>query len=183
MITVGDERHRHDPRRMQLAAQRDNGAAVFVDYAHKPGAVIAALQSLRPHVMGRIIAIVGAGGDRDRGKRPLMGAACARFADRCWVTDDNPRSENPAAIRAAVRAGAEQAAGPDTRVEEVGDRGAAIATAIDWARAGDVVVNCAAFTQVDLAALEAGPSAPRGITSETRVCRRRACALPLQARS
>jgi len=88
--------------RMQLAAQRDNGAAVFVDYAHKPGALIAALQSLRPHVMGRIIVVFGAGGDRDRGKRKLMGEAARQHADVAIVTDDNPRSEDPASIRAAI---------------------------------------------------------------------------------
>ena len=89
-----------------VAAARDNGAAVFVDYAHKPGAVIAALQSLRPHVMGRIIVVIGAGGDRDSGKRPLMGGIAADGADIAIVTDDNPRSEDPAAIRAAIAAAA-----------------------------------------------------------------------------
>ena len=113
---------------------------VLVDYAHKPGAVAAVLRSVRAQTEGRVAVVLGAGGDRDPGKRPKMGAAAAEIADLVVVTDDNPRSEDPAAIRAAVRAGAEQAAGPDTRVEEVGDRGAAIATAIDWARAGDVVV-------------------------------------------
>jgi UDP-N-acetylmuramyl tripeptide synthase len=90
---------------MQLAARRGNGASVFVDYAHTPDAVETALRALRPHVMGRIIAILGAGGDRDRTKRPLMGAAAARHADVVIVTDDNPRSEDPAAIRAAVMDG------------------------------------------------------------------------------
>lgn len=113
---------------------------VLVDYAHKPGAVAAVLRSVRAQTEGRVAVVLGAGGDRDPGKRPKMGAAAAEIADLVVVTDDNPRSEDPAAIRAAVRAGAEQAAGPDTRVKEVGDRGAAIATAIDWARAGDVVV-------------------------------------------
>ena len=111
--------------RMQLVAQRGNGAAVFVDYAHKPGAVIAALQSLRPHVMGRIIAVIGAGGDRDRGKRPLMGEAARDHADLVIVTDDNPRSEDPSAIRAEVMAGA----GPDAI--EVGDRAEAILRGVD----------------------------------------------------
>ncbi|AWH91856.1 UDP-N-acetylmuramoyl-L-alanyl-D-glutamate--2,6-diaminopimelate ligase [Dietzia lutea] len=113
---------------------------VLVDYAHKPGAVAAVLRSVRAQTEGRVAVVLGAGGDRDPGKRHKMGAAAAEIADLVVVTDDNPRSEDPAAIRAAVRAGAEQTAGPDTRVEEVGDRGAAIATAIDWARAGDVVV-------------------------------------------
>ena len=120
--------------RMELAAQRMNGAAVFVDYAHKPGAVIAALQSLRPHVMGRIIAVIGAGGDRDRGKRPLMGQAARQFADVVFVTDDNPRTEDPAAIRAEVMAGA----GHDAT--EVGDRAEAILRAVDVLEPGDAAL-------------------------------------------
>ncbi|WP_234450782.1 UDP-N-acetylmuramoyl-L-alanyl-D-glutamate--2,6-diaminopimelate ligase [Paracoccus sp. MC1862] len=120
--------------RMELAAQRQNGAAVFVDYAHKPGAVIAALQSLRPHVMGRIIAVIGAGGDRDRGKRPLMGEAARQHADVVYVTDDNPRTEDPAAIRAEVMAGA----GPDAT--EVGDRAEAILRAVDALEPGDALL-------------------------------------------
>ena len=120
--------------RMQLAATRQNGAAVFVDYAHKPGAVIAALQSLRPHVMGRIIAVIGAGGDRDRGKRPLMGEAARQFADVVYVTDDNPRTEDPAAIRAEVMAGA----GPDA--VEVGDRAEAILRGVDALEPGDALL-------------------------------------------
>ena len=97
--------------RMQLAARRENGAAVFVDYAHTPDAVATALKAMRPHVMGRLCAIVGAGGDRDRGKRPLMGQAAAEFADRVIVTDDNPRTEDAAthprrrAARLSRRAG------------------------------------------------------------------------------
>ncbi|KAA0917261.1 UDP-N-acetylmuramoyl-L-alanyl-D-glutamate--2,6-diaminopimelate ligase [Dietzia sp. ANT_WB102] len=113
---------------------------VLVDYAHKPGAVAAVLHSVRAQTDGRIAVVLGAGGDRDPGKRELMGAAAAEIADMIVVTDDNPRSEDPATIRAAVLAGAEAAAGEGTRIEEVGDRGVAIATAIDWARTGDVVV-------------------------------------------
>lgn len=120
--------------RMQLAAQRANGAAVFVDYAHKPGAVIAALQSLRPHVMGRIICVIGAGGDRDRGKRPLMGEAARLHADHVIVTDDNPRSEDPALIRAAVLEGA----GPEAR--EVADRAEAILRGVDALQPGDALL-------------------------------------------
>lgn len=120
--------------RMELAARRQNGAAVFVDYAHKPGAVIAALQSLRPHVMGRIVAVIGAGGDRDRGKRPLMGEAAREFADVVFVTDDNPRTEDPAAIRAEVMAGA----GPEAT--EVGDRAEAILRAVDVLEPGDAAL-------------------------------------------
>ena len=122
--------------RMQLVAQRDNGATVFVDYAHKPGAVVAALQSLRPHVMGRIVCVIGAGGDRDRGKRPLMGEAARQFADVVIVTDDNPRTEDPAAIRAAVMEGA----GPDAT--EVGDRAEAILRGVDALLPGDALLIC-----------------------------------------
>ena len=119
--------------RMELAATRDNGATVFVDYSHKPGALAAALQSLRPHVLGRIVVVFGAGGDRDRLKRPLMGAAAAEFADQVIVTDDNPRSEDPAAIRAEVLAGCPGA-------EEVGDRAEAILRGVDALAAGDALL-------------------------------------------
>ncbi|MFG6079295.1 UDP-N-acetylmuramoyl-L-alanyl-D-glutamate--2,6-diaminopimelate ligase [Paracoccus litorisediminis] len=120
--------------RMELAAMRDNGAAVFVDYSHKPGALASALQSLRPHVMGRIIVVFGAGGDRDRLKRPLMGEAAREFADLVFVTDDNPRSEDPAAIRAEVMAGA----GPEAI--EVGDRAEAILRGVDALQPGDALL-------------------------------------------
>jgi UDP-N-acetylmuramoyl-L-alanyl-D-glutamate--2,6-diaminopimelate ligase len=119
--------------RMELAATRDNGAAVFVDYAHTPDAVKTALAAMRPHVMGRLVAIVGAGGDRDATKRPLMGQAAAENADLVFVTDDNPRSEDPATIRAAVMAGC-----PDAT--EVGDRAEAILRAIDVLGAGDALL-------------------------------------------
>jgi len=78
---------------MQLAAKRDNGAAVFVDYAHTPDAIATALQAMRPHVFGKLVVVFGAGGDRDTSKRRLMGEAAARHADVAIVTDDNPRSE------------------------------------------------------------------------------------------
>lgn len=120
--------------RMQLAATRTNGATVFVDYAHTPDAVETALRALRPHVLGRIIAIVGAGGDRDRTKRPLMGAAAAAHADAVIVTDDNPRTEDPALIRAAVMAGA----GPEAA--EVGDRAEAILRGVDALGPGDALL-------------------------------------------
>lgn len=119
--------------RMQLAATRDNGAAVFVDYAHTPDAVATALKALRPHVMGRLIAIIGAGGDRDAAKRPLMGRAAANHADIVFVTDDNPRSEDPAHIRAAV-----MQAAPDAT--EVGDRAEAILRGIDALEPGDALL-------------------------------------------
>jgi UDP-N-acetylmuramoyl-L-alanyl-D-glutamate--2,6-diaminopimelate ligase len=119
--------------RMQLAATRDNGGAVFVDYAHTPDAIATALAAMRPHVMGRLVAIVGAGGDRDRAKRPLMGKAAAEHADVVIVTDDNPRSEDPALIRAAVLEGAPQAT-------EVGDRAEAILRGIDAIGPGDALL-------------------------------------------
>ncbi|WP_296427557.1 UDP-N-acetylmuramoyl-L-alanyl-D-glutamate--2,6-diaminopimelate ligase [Yoonia sp.] len=125
--------------RMELAATRENGAAVFVDYAHTPDAIATALQAMRPHVMGRIIAIVGAGGDRDTAKRPLMGAAAAVHADIVIVTDDNPRSEDPARIRAAVMAGAVSAGGSDS-ITEVGDRAEAILRGIDMLAPGDALL-------------------------------------------
>jgi UDP-N-acetylmuramoyl-L-alanyl-D-glutamate--2,6-diaminopimelate ligase len=119
--------------RMQLAATRENGAAVFVDYAHTPDAVARALKALRPHVLGRLIAIVGAGGDRDATKRPLMGQAAAENADLVIVTDDNPRAEDPAAIRSAVLLGAPEAM-------EVGDRAEAILRGVDALGAGDALL-------------------------------------------
>lgn len=119
--------------RMQLAAKRANGASVFVDYAHTPDAVQTALCAMRPHVMGRLIVIVGAGGDRDTGKRPLMGAAAAEFADVVFVTDDNPRGEDPALIRRAVLQGCPEAT-------EIGDRATAILTAVDALQPGDALL-------------------------------------------
>jgi len=117
--------------RMELAAT-PNGAAVYVDYAHTPDALERLLTALRPHTTGRLHIVFGAGGDRDPGKRPLMGAAVARLADCAIVTDDNPRSEDPAAIRAAILA-----ACPGAR--EVGDRAAAIAAGLEALRPGDVL--------------------------------------------
>ena len=119
--------------RMQLAATRANGAAVFVDYAHTPDAVASALQALRPHVMGRIVVVLGAGGDRDASKRALMGAAAAQHADVVFVTDDNPRSEDPAAIRAMVMQGAPEAT-------EVPDRAEAILRGVDALGPGDALL-------------------------------------------
>jgi UDP-N-acetylmuramoyl-L-alanyl-D-glutamate--2,6-diaminopimelate ligase len=118
---------------MQLAGTRSNGAAVYVDYAHTPAAVEVALQALRPHVMGRLVVVLGAGGDRDRTKRPLMGAAAAAHADVVFVTDDNPRSEDPASIRAAILS-----ACPDAF--EVPDRAEAILRAVDALGPGDAAL-------------------------------------------
>ncbi len=111
-----------------------------VDYAHKPDAVEAALSSLRERTTGRLIVVLGAGGDRDRGKRPLMGEVAARLADLLVVTDDNPRTEDPAAIRAEVLAGARAAGGEGAEVHEEGDRRAAVRHAVDRAGPGDTVV-------------------------------------------
>ena len=119
--------------RMQLVATRENGAAVFVDYAHTPDALATALSNLRPHVMGRLLVVFGAGGDRDPGKRPMMGAAARDGADVVWVTDDNPRTEDPAAIRAAVRETV-----PDAT--EIGDRAEAILSAVDALQPGDALL-------------------------------------------
>ena len=120
------------PGRLELVGTH-KGAGVFVDYAHKPDALATALDALRPYATGRLIVVFGCGGDRDRGKRPLMGAIAAQKADVAIVTDDNPRSEDPASIRAAVLAAA-----PGAR--EIGDRAQAIGAAIGMAGAGDVVL-------------------------------------------
>ncbi len=126
------------PGRMQRVDAGQPFLAV-VDYAHKPAAVAALLDALHAQVPGRLITVLGCGGDRDRGKRPLMGAAAAARSALLVVTDDNPRTEDPAAIRAAVLAGA--CAEPDRgEVAEIGDRRAAIAAAVARARPGDAVV-------------------------------------------
>lgn len=112
-----------------------------VDYAHKPDAIVAALTALRELATargGRLVCVIGAGGDRDRGKRPLMGSAAARGSDLVVVTDDNPRTEDPDEVRSAVRAGAEQA-GAAAKIIEVAGRRAAIDEAVRLAGAGDVV--------------------------------------------
>jgi UDP-N-acetylmuramoyl-L-alanyl-D-glutamate--2,6-diaminopimelate ligase len=112
---------------------RKSGAPIFVDYAHKPDALAKALDALRPYVSGRLVVVFGAGGDRDAGKRPLMGAIAAEKADRVIVTDDNPRSEEPGAIRAAILGGARGA-------DEIGDRNEAIHRAVKDLAAGDVLL-------------------------------------------
>jgi UDP-N-acetylmuramoyl-L-alanyl-D-glutamate--2,6-diaminopimelate ligase len=118
--------------RLELIGQR-NGAPIFVDYAHKPDALAKALEALRPYARRKLVVVFGAGGDRDQGKRPLMGAIAAERADGVIVTDDNPRSENPAAIRAAILAAAPGAT-------EIGDRAAAISSAIAALQPGDVLL-------------------------------------------
>lgn len=121
--------------RMELAAKRADGGAVFVDYAHTPDAIHTAITALRPHVMGRVIALIGAGGDRDRTKRSLMGQAAAQTADAVIITDDNPRSEDPASIRQEVAQGAPEA-------DIVADRSEAILRGVDAVGPGDALVIC-----------------------------------------
>ncbi|MEI8393763.1 MAG: UDP-N-acetylmuramoyl-L-alanyl-D-glutamate--2,6-diaminopimelate ligase [Rhodospirillaceae bacterium] len=121
------------PGRMQAAGRHPSGAAVIVDYAHTPDALETVLAALRPHAARRLVVVFGCGGDRDRGKRPVMGEIAARLADRVIVTDDNPRSEVPAEIRRAVMAGCPEA-------EEIGDRAEAINSAVRALSAGDVLV-------------------------------------------
>jgi len=125
------------PGRLELVGQK-NGASIFVDYAHKPDALEKVLATLRPLVKGRLILVFGCGGDRDRGKRPLMGEIAARGADGVIITDDNPRSEDPEAIRAAILVGATLAGG--AAISEIGDRRAAIEAAVAMLREGDALV-------------------------------------------
>ncbi|HEY5249667.1 MAG TPA: UDP-N-acetylmuramoyl-L-alanyl-D-glutamate--2,6-diaminopimelate ligase [Dermatophilaceae bacterium] len=126
------------------AAAQSRLPLAVVDFAHTPDALAAALKALRPHTPGSLIAVLGAGGDRDRGKRPAMGVAAAAHADVVFVTDDNPRSEDPASIRAAVIRGAlgqgGSAASTSGRIREIGDRAVAIREAVALAGAGDTVV-------------------------------------------
>jgi UDP-N-acetylmuramoyl-L-alanyl-D-glutamate--2,6-diaminopimelate ligase len=110
-----------------------NGAPIFVDYAHKPDALAKALQALRPYAKRKLVVIFGAGGDRDAGKRPLMGAIAVENADHVIVTDDNPRSEQPEAIRAAILAAAKGA-------KDIGDRAEAIRTGIAGLQPGDALL-------------------------------------------
>ena len=118
--------------RLELVGE-SAGAPIFVDYAHKPDALAKALEALRPYATERLVVVFGCGGDRDQGKRPMMGAIAARMADRVVVTDDNPRSESPAAIRAAILHAAPGAI-------EIGDRREAISASIAGLRPGDVLL-------------------------------------------
>jgi UDP-N-acetylmuramoyl-L-alanyl-D-glutamate--2,6-diaminopimelate ligase len=118
--------------RLEQVAER-NGAPIFVDYAHKPDALAKALQALRPYAKRKLVVVFGAGGDRDTGKRPLMGAIAAENADSVIVTDDNPRSENPELIRSAILSTAKGA-------REIGDRAEAIRTAIAGLEPGDALL-------------------------------------------
>jgi UDP-N-acetylmuramoyl-L-alanyl-D-glutamate--2,6-diaminopimelate ligase len=121
------------PGRLQFVSGRQDGAAIVVDYAHTPDALATVLMALRPHVRGRLAVLFGCGGDRDSGKRPLMGEVATRLADRVYVTDDNPRTEAPAKIRRAILDAAQSAI-------EIGDRRSAIGTAIAELGAGDLLV-------------------------------------------
>jgi UDP-N-acetylmuramoyl-L-alanyl-D-glutamate--2,6-diaminopimelate ligase len=118
--------------RLERVGER-NGAPIFVDYAHKPDALAKALQALRPYAKRKLVVVFGAGGDRDAGKRPLMGAIASENADSVIVTDDNPRSEKPEAIRAAILDAAKGA-------REIGDRAQAIRAAISELQSGDALL-------------------------------------------
>jgi UDP-N-acetylmuramoyl-L-alanyl-D-glutamate--2,6-diaminopimelate ligase len=119
--------------RMEHVGQSKSGGHVFVDYAHTPDGLDVLLRAARPHAPGRVIAVFGCGGDRDADKRPKMGAVAARQADVVIVTDDNPRSEDPAAIRAQILKGAPHAV-------EIGDRARAICEAVSMLKPGDAVM-------------------------------------------
>ena len=121
------------PGRLQRVGAGRKGGEAYVDYAHTPDGLRTVLLALRPHATGRLIVVFGAGGDRDRGKRPIMGKIAAELADIAVVTDDNPRSEVPAAIRAEIRAGA-------SGLRDIGDRREAIQAAASMLREGDVLV-------------------------------------------
>ena len=121
------------PGRMEKVAFAANGAPIYVDYAHTPDSLEKVLEALRPHTAKRLHVVFGCGGDRDKGKRPLMGAVAVKLADDVIVTDDNPRSEEPATIRAEILAAAKGA-------REIGDRAAAIRSAVASLKTGDVLV-------------------------------------------
>ena len=119
--------------RMELAATKKNGATVYVDYAHTPDAIEVALKSLKPHIQGNLLVIIGAGGERDQGKRPLMGTAAEQNSDFVIITDDNPRNENPSAIHHMIKQGIQN----DNKVKVIADRAEAILTAVDLLKVGD----------------------------------------------
>ena len=135
-ITEKSSRRYHDAcgaaHGLELVGEH-NGAAIFVDYSHKPVALETALTALRPYASGKLKVVFGAGGDRDKGKRPIMGEVAGRLADVAIVTDDNPRTEDAAAIRAEVLAAVPGAI-------EIGDRRLAIETAISGLSKGDVLL-------------------------------------------
>ena len=119
--------------RMELAATRQNGATVYVDYAHTPDAVEIALKSLKPHILGKLIVVIGAGGERDEGKRPLMGAAAEKNSDFVIITDDNPRNENQSLIHKMIENGIQD----NNKVTVIPDRAEAILKAVDLLDVGD----------------------------------------------
>ena len=119
--------------RMELAATKKNGATVYVDYAHTPDAIGVALKSLRPHILGKLIVILGAGGERDQGKRPLMGAAAEKNSDFVIITDDNPRTEDPSVIHQMIKNGIQN----DNKVTVITDRAEAILNAVNLLEEGD----------------------------------------------
>ncbi len=119
--------------RLEYVGETDQGAGVFVDYAHTPAGLDVLIRAARPHTAGRLVVVFGCGGDRDKGKRPLMGEIAAKHADLVIVTDDNPRSEDPASIRADVLAGTPGGL-------EIGDRGEAIRSAVAGLKKGDTVL-------------------------------------------
>ncbi len=121
--------------RLELVAHAPGGGPIFIDYAHTPAALENAIAALRPYASGRLHVVFGCGGDRDKGKRPEMGAIAARLADRVYVTDDNPRSEEPGTIRSQIMAAAPGAV-------EIGDRREAIAAAIEAMTAGRSAADC-----------------------------------------
>jgi UDP-N-acetylmuramoyl-L-alanyl-D-glutamate--2,6-diaminopimelate ligase len=121
------------PGRLEKVAFAASGAPIYVDYAHTPDSLEKVLTAIRPHATGKLHVIFGCGGDRDKGKRPLMGSAASKNADLVIVTDDNPRSEDPATIRKEALAGA-----PGAR--EIGDRAEAIRTGIAGLKSGDILV-------------------------------------------
>jgi UDP-N-acetylmuramoyl-L-alanyl-D-glutamate--2,6-diaminopimelate ligase len=125
------------PGRLQRIGAKAGGGEAYVDYAHTPDGLETVLKALRPHTRGRLICVFGAGGDRDRTKRPIMGGIAAQLSDVAIVTDDNPRSEDPAAIRAEILGGM---GGASAEVMEIGDRQAAIRRAVAMLQDGDVLV-------------------------------------------
>ena len=119
--------------RMELAATKKNGATVYVDYAHTPNAIEVALKSLKPHILGKLIVVIGAGGERDMGKRPLMGAAAEENSNFVIITDDNPRNEDPSVIHQMIKDGIQN----ESKVKVIPDRAEAILTAVDLLEVGD----------------------------------------------
>jgi UDP-N-acetylmuramoyl-L-alanyl-D-glutamate--2,6-diaminopimelate ligase len=119
--------------RMQLVVTLSNGASVYVDFAHTPDAIKTAINSIRPHILGRVSIVFGAGGNRDKEKRQMMGAVAHKWADSVYLTDDNPRDEDPAKIRSMIKLGAPNAV-------EIPDRAEAILIAISHLQAGDVLL-------------------------------------------